>query len=141
MSLTKKTKPFNWTDECCQSLDMLIAHVCDDPELNVADRERPFELEVDTLQYALGAVLFQRDEQGKWCAIGYASRTLNEAEQNYDIWDREFTALVFGLEQWKPLLAHTDIPVKVFSDHANLVYYRHPQKINHQVAQGINALA
>jgi Integrase zinc binding domain len=50
-------------------------------------------------------------------------------------------ALVFGLEQWKLLLAHTDIPVKVFSDYANLAYYCHPQKINHCVARGINTLA
>jgi hypothetical protein len=107
----------------------------------VADKDRPFELEVDASQYALRAVLFQWDKQGKWCAIGYASRTLNEAEHNYDIWDWEFIALVFGLEQWKPLLTHTDIPVRVFSNHANLVYYRHPQKINHCVAWGINTLA
>jgi hypothetical protein len=29
----------------------------------------------------------------------------------------------------------------VFSDHANLAYYQHPQKINRRVARGINALA
>jgi hypothetical protein len=101
---------------------------------NSRPRNKPFELEVNASQYALGAVLFQRDERGKRRAIGYASRTLNKAERNYDIWDREFTALVFGLEQWKPLLAHTAIPVMVFLDHANLAYYRHPQKINCRVA-------
>jgi RNase H-like domain found in reverse transcriptase len=140
-SLTKKGWPFSWTEECWQSLDTLITQVCKDPELNVADWDQPFELEVNTSQYALGAVLFQQDEWDKWHAVGYASWTLNEAECNYDIWDREFMALVFGLEQWKLLLAHTDIPVKVFLDHANLAYYHHPQKISCCVTWGINTLA
>jgi hypothetical protein len=68
-------------------------------------------------------------------------RTLNEAECNYNIWDQEFTALIFSLEQWKPLLAHTNIPVQIFSDHTNLAYYQHLQKINCHVARGINTLA
>ena len=61
-ALTKKGRCFEWTDECEQSLDTLIARVCEDPELLAADRNKPFELEVDASQYALGAVLFQRDE-------------------------------------------------------------------------------
>lgn len=31
--------------------------------------------------------------------------------------------------------------VKVFVDHANLTYYRHPQKVNHWVTQYIATLA
>jgi hypothetical protein len=57
------------------------------------------------------------------------------------MWDREFTMLIFGLEQWKHLLAHTEIPIIVYLDHANLAYYRHPQKINRCVTRGINALS
>ena len=68
-----------WTEQCREALDTLIARVCDDPELTAPDTSKLFELEVDTSQYALGAVLFQKDERGKRHAIGYALKTLNDA--------------------------------------------------------------
>ena len=67
-----------------------------DPILTAPDEKEPFELETDASAYAVGAALFQKDERGKRCAIGYASKTLNSAERNYDIWDREFLGLIFG---------------------------------------------
>ena len=73
--------------------------------------------------------------------MGYASKTLNAAKQNYDIWDREFLALIFGLTYWRHLLSGTKHPVQVFIDHANLLHYRHPQKVNRRVAQYILMLA
>jgi hypothetical protein len=47
---------------------------------------------------------------------------------------------IFGLNHWKHLLAGTLLPVQVFIDHANLTYYRHPQKISCYVARYINDL-
>jgi hypothetical protein len=73
--------------------------------------------------------------------IGAASRKLTETERNYDIWDWEFIGFVFGLNHWKHLLTGMLLPVQVFVDHANLTYYRHPQKILHCVAQYINDLS
>jgi len=48
---------------------------------------------------------------------------------------------VYGLNHWRHLLAGTKLPVQVFVDHANLTYYRHPQKIPRQVARYINDLS
>jgi len=39
-----------------------------------------------------------------------------------------------GLRQWSYLLKGTEIPILVFTDHANLHYYRDPQKIGPRVA-------
>jgi hypothetical protein len=85
--------------------------------------------------------LFQKDERGKRKAIGYASKTLIAVERHYDIWDREFLGLIFGLTHWRHLLSGTKHPVKVFVDHANLVHYWHPQKVNRRVARYILTLA
>ena len=94
------------------------------------DIERPFELEVDASAFAIGAILRQKNDNGKSYDVGYYSKALNETERNYDIWDWEFMAVVFGLRNWQHLLAGSPHEVMVWTDHANLQYYRHPQKIN-----------
>jgi hypothetical protein len=80
--LTKKDVPFVWTPECTQAIRTLKAIVSTDPVLRRPDHERPFELEVDASQYALGAILYQRNDGGKLQAVGYYSQTLNPAERN-----------------------------------------------------------
>ena len=40
-----------------------------------------------------------------------------------------------GLHNWSHLLKGTTIPVLVYTDHANLRYYRDPHKIGPQVAR------
>ena len=53
---------------------------------------------------------------------------------NYPIYDREFLAIIRGLRNWNHLLKGTTILVLVYTDHANLCYYREPRKIGPRVA-------
>jgi len=55
---------------------------------------------VDASAYAVGAILFQKDNQGRKHDVGYYSKALNPAERNYDIWDREFLAVIKALGNW-----------------------------------------
>src|SRR5260370_40118331 len=139
--LLKKSSLFFWTEKHRAALEQLIQDVTKDPVLTAPNPDKPFELETDALAYTVGAVLFQCNQHGKRKALGYASKTLNAAERNYDIWDREFPALIFGLMYWRHLLSGTKHPVQVFVDHANLLHYRHPQKVNRRVARYILTLA
>jgi len=43
---------------------MLIQKVTTAPVLAYPDLEQPFEMEVDASAYAVGAILFQKDNQG-----------------------------------------------------------------------------
>jgi len=92
--------------------------------------DKPFELEVDALGFALGAILLQRKEDNKRHPIGYYSSTLLEVEQNYDIYDLELLAIVKALRNWRPFLAGSPHIITVFTDHANLQYWRQPHKIS-----------
>src|SRR5207302_3841401 len=49
--------------------------------------------------------------------------------------DREFLAIMHGLRNWAHLLKGTEIPVLVYTDHANRRYYRDPRKIGPRVAR------
>ena len=129
-AMKKKNLPFKWTTECKEALERLIKIATSEPVLRCPDPEKPFELEVDASAFAVGAVLIQQDKQERQRHVGYFSKNLNETERNYDIWDREFMAVILALRFWRHLLQGSPHKVVVFMDHANLQYYRHPQKIN-----------
>jgi RNase H-like domain found in reverse transcriptase/Reverse transcriptase (RNA-dependent DNA polymerase) len=141
IALLKKGVIFKWTDECTHALKTLLQRVQDDPVLHRPDYARPFELEVDTSQYATGAVLIQRDAEGQPRPVGYDSHTFNEAERNYPVYDRELLALVRGLLRWEHVLLSSPFPVKVYTDHNNLRYYRSPRNIARRVARYMSKLA
>src|SRR6267142_179481 len=90
-------------------------------------------MEVDTSAYAVGAILFQKDDQERKQDVGYYSKALNPAECNYDIWDQEFLAVIKALGNWHHILIGTPHKITVWTDHANLQYYRQPQKVNKEV--------
>ena len=138
--LTKKDKPFIWTQECTNALEQLIQAVTSEPVLYQPDWSKQFKLEVDASLFVIGAVLFQRDEEGWRRPISYFSQALNPAERNYNIWDREFLAVIRGLKHNRHLLVGSPHKVLVLTDHKNLAHYRHPQKINRRVARYLHTL-
>jgi RNase H-like domain found in reverse transcriptase len=141
MQLLKKEKKFEWMEECTMVLDKLIGIVTSDPILHRPDYNLSFTLEVDASQYATGAILYQLNDKGQLCPMGYHSHTLNSAEWGYDVHDRDLLAVMRGLCQWYHLLLSSPFKTVVIMDHANLQYYWQPQKFNQQVAQYLANLA
>jgi RNase H-like domain found in reverse transcriptase/Integrase zinc binding domain/Reverse transcriptase (RNA-dependent DNA polymerase) len=139
--LLKKEKKFEWTEECTVALDKLIGIVTSDPVLHQPNYNLPFTLEVDALQYATGAILYQPNDKGWLCPVGYHSHTLNPAERGYDVHDWELLAIMRGLRQWQHLLLSLPFTTTIIMDHANLQYYWQPQKINCRVARYLANLA
>ena len=54
---------------------------------------------------------------------------------NYDIYDKELTALDRGLEMWRHLFLGRQ--VIIHTDHANLTYYRQPQKLSPRAKRAV----
>jgi RNase H-like domain found in reverse transcriptase/Integrase zinc binding domain len=73
--------------------------------------------------------------------VGYDSQTLNDAKRGYDIHDRELLAVIQGLLAWRHLLVGSPHKICVLTDHSNLKYYRHPQKISRRVARYLPKMA
>ena len=119
-NLTKKDVPFEWTPACTNTIRKLKAIIRTDPILRRPDHDKPFFLEVDASQYALGAVLSQKNEWGKLQLVGYFSKTLIPAKCNYNVYNHELLALVRALENWRHLLLGAKHQVKVFTDHEGL---------------------
>jgi RNase H-like domain found in reverse transcriptase len=116
--------------------------VTSEPVLVPPDSTRQFVLEVDASQYATGAILYQadlklKDKKGNPILqpCGYHAKTFSGTEQNYPIYDREYMAIMRGLEHWDHLLqGPKDHKTIVITDHANLQYYRHPHKIGSRIS-------
>jgi hypothetical protein len=130
--LLKKDTPFEWTSECRASLETLISIVTSSPVLIAPDQERQFELEVDASQFAIGAILWQRDpaKPKKLRACGYYSATLSLAKWNYKVFDRELLGIIRALCHWSHLLHGTVLPVLIWTDHRNLTYWIEPHKVS-----------
>jgi hypothetical protein len=139
--LTKKDVPFEWTEDCSEAIRKLKRAIKEDPVLLRPNYDAPYTLEVDASQYAIGAVLSQRNDRGKLQPIGFFSKTLIPAERNYDVYDMELLALVKGLRHWRHLLLGAKHPTEVFTDHENLTKFQEPQNIRHRVARYVASLA
>jgi hypothetical protein len=73
--------------------------------------------------------------------VAYHSETVDETQRSWEIDNRELYAIVASLENWRHFLLGAEHKVLVFTDHANLQYYRHPHKINRWVARYIPCLS
>jgi hypothetical protein len=130
-TLLKKNTPFIWNDKCTEALDKVITILTSEPILTHPDPNKPFELEVNASNYATGAILFQQDNRRKPHPLSFHSKTLLKEEMNYDIYNKELTALNRSLDQWRHLILSQD--VTVHTDHTNLTYYWKPQKLSPHV--------
>jgi hypothetical protein len=119
----------------------LCNRVTSEPVLAHPELDKPFELEVDASGFAIGAVLLQKKEDGKKHLITYFSKTLNEAQRNYDVADLELLVVVMSLDNWRSFLAGSLHKVIVYSDHQNLLYWKEPHKISRRVAREVLCLS
>ncbi|KAL6328092.1 hypothetical protein AAG906_033369 [Vitis piasezkii] len=101
--LLAKDAKFIWDERCQHSFDQLKKFLTTTPIVRAPNWQLPFELMCDTSDFAIGAVLGQR-EDGKPYVIYYASKTLNEAQRNYTTTEKELLAVVFALDKFRAYL-------------------------------------
>jgi hypothetical protein len=124
--LTRKGLKFEWSEEAEEVFQTLKTRMCKAPVLIHVNPDKPFVLETDCSDYALASVLSQAvyddaTAQHVLKPVGYHSRTLNEPERNYEIYDKELLAIVECLKYWRVYLHSNNQPIRILSDHPNLV--------------------
>ena len=80
--LANNLPPFVWTAIQQESFDKLKDVLTSAPILAYPDYSKRFILETDASLKGLGAVLTQEDDEGNFCVISYASRTLKLYERS-----------------------------------------------------------
>ena len=98
--------------------------------LAVLDLDKKIRMEVDVSDYATEEVLSIECEDGRWRLVAFLSKSLNEIERNYKIYDKEMLVVIRGLENWRYLLKDAKFKFEVWMNHKNLEYFIKMQKLN-----------
>lgn len=133
--LQKKDAPWSWKEEQQNAFDQIKKVITSSPILVHPDPSKPFMVECDASDYAIGAVLSQKQSDDKWHPIAFYSHAMTKEERNYKIHDKELLAIVESLKEWKHFLRGTIETVEVLTDHANLRYFRTAQDLNRRQAR------
>nr|GEV23738.1 hypothetical protein [Tanacetum cinerariifolium] len=83
------------------------------------DWSLPFEIMCDASDYVVGLVLRQRIDK-HFKPIHYASKTTNEAQENYTTTKKELLVVVFAFDKFRQYLVLSK--TIVFTDHSSLRY-------------------
>ena len=100
-----------------------------------ANPSKPFIIETDASDFALGAILSQYQEDNLLHPVAFYSRKFTSHEINYDIYDKELLAIITAFEQWRQYLHGAQHQILVFCDHKNLQYFTTTRILNRRQAR------
>ena len=97
--LTKREVPFVWNDKCQEAFEELKRRLTNAPVLYHYQPELETRLETDASDGVVAGVLTQR--HGKdWHPVAFYSKSMSDAERNYEIHDKEMLAIIRALQEW-----------------------------------------
>ena len=117
--LLEKDTKFNFDESCQNSFEEIKSLLVEAPIIAKPDWNREFEIMCDASDFSMGAVLGQKAEK-EFKAIYYASKTFNEAQENYSTTEKEMLAIVFSCEKFRPYILGSH--VIIHTDHAAIKY-------------------
>jgi hypothetical protein len=131
-NLTKKGVPFAWTEDCQRAFEDLKLRLLAEPVLAHFQYRRPTRVETDASQGVVAGVLSQLQDDGQWHPVAYFSETMQVAELNYHIHDKELLAVVRALQCWRAELIglQNEEPFLIISDHEALKYFSTKRLLN-----------
>jgi len=133
--MTRKETKWNWGERQQKVFKELKERFTTEPVLVTPDLDKEMRVEADTSDFATGGVLSMKCEDDRWRPVAYISKSLNEAERNYKIHDKEMLAIIRCLEAWRHFLEGAKGWFKIWTDHKNLEYFMKTQKLNRRQAR------
>ncbi|GJU22306.1 reverse transcriptase domain-containing protein [Tanacetum coccineum] len=117
--LLEEDAVLDFNKECIKAFKSLKEKLTNTPVMVSPDWSQPFELVCEASDFVVGAVLGQ--QKGKhFCLIHFDSKTLNNAQQNYTVTEKELLAVVFAFDKFRSYLVL--LKNIVFTGHFALKY-------------------
>ncbi|KAL2246590.1 UNVERIFIED_CONTAM: Transposon Tf2-12 polyprotein [Sesamum indicum] len=126
--LLKKTETWNWTPQCQVAFDDLKRAMMTDPVLALPDMSKPFLVETDASDFALGGVLMQDGHP-----VAFESRKLKDAERRYSVHEKELLAVVHCVRLWRHYLLGS--PFVVRTDNTAVSHFMSQPKLTSRQAR------
>lgn len=112
---TKRSKRLiKWDKQQENTFNDLKAIIANHTSRNQPDLNNPFILIADASELCISAILAQKDDENNLKMIYAFSKTMDPAQRNYSVTDKELLAVVKGIEKFRPYLfgrkffLHTD---------------------------------
>ena len=115
----EKDTVFAFDESCIEAFNEIKKMLISAPIMSAPDWSLPFEIICDANDYAIGVVLGQCHDK-IFRAIHYASRTLNDAQENYTVTEKEMLAVVYSCDKFKPYIIGAK--VVIYTNHVAIKY-------------------
>jgi len=133
--MMRKENKWSWGKRQQKAFEELKKRFTTGPVLVTSDLDKEMRVEADMSDFAMGGVLSMKYEDEKWRPVAYISKSLNEAEKNCEIHDKEMLAIIQCLEAWRHFLEGVKDWFEIWTDHKNLEYFMKAQKLNQKQAR------
>ena len=136
--LSSPEHKFEWTTACHEAFTSLKKRLTQAPILAYPDYSKPFIVDTDASQVAMGAVLSQVHD-GAERVVVYYSKTFTPEQSNYCVTRKELLAIVKALKHFRPHLYGRKF--KVRTDHASLTWLLKTSTPSGQLGRWMETLA
>ena len=130
-----------WNKEAEAAFQELKRRFTTSPILSHFDGEKPVIIETDASDFVIGAVLSQRDGEGRLHPVAFHSRKFQPADINYEIHDKELLAIVDTFKYWRRYCEGAVHQIQVYSDHQKLEYFITMKVLNRRQARWAQEMA
>ena len=72
------------------------AKISEEITLTIPNDEGQFQIEVDASDFTMGGILSQHQKDNTWRPVAFLSKLFNSTEQNYEIYNKEMLAVMYG---------------------------------------------
>jgi len=121
--MTRKEMKWSWGERQQRAFEELKERFTTEPVLVTPDLDKEMRVEADASDFVMEGVLSMKCEDEKWRPVAYISKSLNKAEKNYEIHDKEMLAIIQCLEAWRHFLEGAKDQFEIWMDHKNLEYF------------------
>jgi hypothetical protein len=133
----RKHRPIVWNTQHQVAFERLKHALTNAPVLCQPDPLKPYVIETDASDFAVGYSLLQEGDDGLLHPVAYEGRKLTDAEMKYPIHEKELLAIKEALVHWKHYIENNHVTT-VLTDHESLRYMNTVTRPSRRLARWID---
>ena len=141
MKLTRKNQLFVWNETCFKTFQELKNRIIFVFILRHFNSKKQAVLKIDSFDWMTDEMLSQHDDDEILHSMTFYSKSLNLAEINYHIYDKELLIIIHYFEHWRSELAHTKLFIQIFIDHQTLKIFMKNKQLTCRQVKYLNILS